>query len=84
MLVLVPSLVIMMSFGKHKTIIGSGAFIGSNTSLVAPVTIGDGSIVGAGSIITKNVDENSIGVTRAQQRNIEGGAIRFRNKRSSK
>lgn len=71
-------------FGKHKTIIGSGAFIGSNTSLVAPVTIGDGSIVGAGSTITKNVDENSIGVTRAQQRNIEGGAIRFRNKRSSK
>ena len=71
-------------FGKHKTIIGSGAFIGSNTSLVAPVTIGDGSIIGAGSTITKNVDENSIGVTRAQQRNIEGGAVRFRNKRNAK
>jgi bifunctional UDP-N-acetylglucosamine pyrophosphorylase / glucosamine-1-phosphate N-acetyltransferase len=70
-------------FAKHKTNIGSGAFIGSNTSLVAPVNIGAGSIIGAGSTITKHVEENAIGVTRAVQRNIEDGANRFRVKRNS-
>ena len=70
-------------FGKHKTNIGKGAFIGSNTSLVAPVQIGEGSIVGAGSTITKDVEPNAIAVTRSNQRNIESGAIRFRNKRKS-
>ena len=40
-------------FGKYRTVIGAGAFIGSNTALVAPVTIGDGAIVGAGSVITR-------------------------------
>lgn len=53
---------------KHVTRIGEGAFIGSNTALVAPVTIGAGALVGAGSVITKDVPENHLGVTRAPQR----------------
>lgn len=65
-------------FNKHQTQIGEGAFIGSNTALVAPVTIGDGALIGAGSTITQNVDQNAIGVTRSQQQSIEGGASRFR------
>jgi bifunctional UDP-N-acetylglucosamine pyrophosphorylase/glucosamine-1-phosphate N-acetyltransferase len=52
---------------KHKTIIEEGAFIGSNTALVAPVTIGAGAYVGAGSTITKNVPPGTLGLTRARQ-----------------
>ena len=52
---------------KNKTTINDGAFIGSNSSLVAPVSIGKNSIVGAGSVITKNVKRNSLGITRAKQ-----------------
>jgi bifunctional UDP-N-acetylglucosamine pyrophosphorylase/glucosamine-1-phosphate N-acetyltransferase len=52
---------------KHKTIIEEGAFIGSNTALVAPVTIGAGAYVGAGSTITKNVPPGKLGLTRARQ-----------------
>lgn len=53
---------------KHLTKIGDRAFIGSNTALVAPVTIGDGSTVGAGSTITREVDDNTLALTRAPQR----------------
>ncbi len=53
-------------FGKYRTVIGEGAFIGSNTALVAPVTIGDGAIVGAGSVITKDVEADSL-ARRAQR-----------------
>ena len=52
---------------KNKTKILDGAFIGSNTALVAPVKIGKGSIVGAGSVITKNVKDKSLALTRANQ-----------------
>ena len=52
---------------KNKTTINDGAFIGSNASLVAPVSIGKNSIVGAGSVITKNVKRNSLGLTRTKQ-----------------
>ena len=52
---------------KHKTIIGEGAFIGSNTALVAPVTIGAGAYVGAGSTITKEVPPGKLGLSRARQ-----------------
>jgi bifunctional UDP-N-acetylglucosamine pyrophosphorylase/glucosamine-1-phosphate N-acetyltransferase len=52
---------------KHKTVIEDGAFIGSNTALVAPVTIGAGAYVGAGSTITKNVPPGKLGLTRAPQ-----------------
>ncbi|OPX55675.1 UDP-N-acetylglucosamine pyrophosphorylase /glucosamine-1-phosphate N-acetyltransferase [Oceanospirillum multiglobuliferum] len=52
---------------KFKTVIGAGAFIGSNSSLVAPVTIGEGAVIGAGSTISKNVDANALAVGRARQ-----------------
>ncbi|MGQ9730903.1 MAG: bifunctional UDP-N-acetylglucosamine diphosphorylase/glucosamine-1-phosphate N-acetyltransferase GlmU [Candidatus Zipacnadales bacterium] len=57
---------------KHKTVIGKGAFIGSNVSLVAPVIVGDGAYIGAGSVITKDVPPHTLAVGRAKQRIIEG------------
>ena len=57
---------------KSKTIIGDGAFIGSNSSLVAPVTISKEATVGAGSVITRDVGDNELAVARGKQRNIEG------------
>jgi len=63
---------------KHATVIGDGAFIGSDTMLVAPVTIGPGAITGAGSAISKDVPEDSLGIERSQQRNIQGWAARRR------
>ncbi|MGB3623453.1 MAG: bifunctional UDP-N-acetylglucosamine diphosphorylase/glucosamine-1-phosphate N-acetyltransferase GlmU [Ketobacter sp.] len=56
---------------KHKTIIGEGAFIGSNSALVAPVDIGAGATIGAGSTITKSAKENALTLTRAKQLTIE-------------
>ena len=56
---------------KHATVIGEGAFIGSNTALVAPVTVGAGAYVGAGSTITKDVPPGKLGVARARQVNLE-------------
>ena len=53
-------------FGKYRTVIGAGAFIGSNTALVAPVTIGEGAVVGAGSVITRDVEPDSL-AHRAQR-----------------
>lgn len=52
---------------KHKTIIGEKAFIGSNTALVAPVRVGEGAYVGAGSTITKEVPPGMLGIARARQ-----------------
>ena len=55
---------------KHATRIGEGAFVGSNASLVAPVTIGDGAFVGAGSVITKDVPAENLGIGRVRQKNL--------------
>ena len=57
---------------KYRTVIEDHAFIGSNTALVAPVTVGKNTVIGAGSTITKNVPEDALAVTRAPQRHIEG------------
>ncbi len=57
---------------KHKTEIGAGAFIGSNTALVAPVRVGENTIVGAGSVITKDVPDGALGIARARQSNLPG------------
>jgi bifunctional UDP-N-acetylglucosamine pyrophosphorylase / glucosamine-1-phosphate N-acetyltransferase len=54
-------------FNKFKTVIGAGAFIGSNSSLVAPVTIGAGAYVGSGSVITEDVPDNALGIARSKQ-----------------
>ncbi|MDR0827971.1 MAG: bifunctional UDP-N-acetylglucosamine diphosphorylase/glucosamine-1-phosphate N-acetyltransferase GlmU [Desulfovibrio sp.] len=55
---------------KHLTRIGERAFIGSNTALVAPVNIGDDALVGAGSVITRDVPEKGLGLTRTRQHNL--------------
>ncbi len=57
---------------KFKTTIGDGAFIGSNSALVAPVNVGKGAVVGAGSTLTQNVPDEHLGVARGRQRNIAG------------
>jgi len=59
---------------KHQTIIGAGAFIGSNTMLVAPVTVGDGAMTATGSVITRNVENDALAVARAKQDNKPGHA----------
>jgi bifunctional UDP-N-acetylglucosamine pyrophosphorylase/glucosamine-1-phosphate N-acetyltransferase len=71
-------------FGKYRTKIGAGAFIGSNTALVAPVTIGDGAIVGAGSVITRDVEADSLAIERSEQKGIAGWARRFRERMTRK
>jgi bifunctional UDP-N-acetylglucosamine pyrophosphorylase/glucosamine-1-phosphate N-acetyltransferase len=71
-------------FGKYHTVIGAGAFIGSNTALVAPVTIGDGAVVGAGSVITRDVEPDSLALERSEQKGIAGWARRFRERMSRK
>jgi len=65
-------------FGKYRTVIGAGAFIGSNSALVAPVTIGDGAIVAAGSTISRNVEKDSLSIERAAQIDKPGWAGSFR------
>ncbi|ABE39846.1 bifunctional UDP-N-acetylglucosamine diphosphorylase/glucosamine-1-phosphate N-acetyltransferase GlmU [Rhodopseudomonas palustris] len=65
-------------FNKHRTEIGAGAFIGSNSSLVAPVKIGVGAYVGSGSVVTKNVPDDSLAVERNDQTVRVGWAKRFR------
>ena len=71
-------------FGKYRTVIGAGAFIGSNTALVAPVSIGDGAIVGAGSVITSDVEPDSLALERNEQRGLAGWARRFRERMTRK
>jgi len=71
-------------FGKYRTVIGAAAFIGSNTALVAPVTIGDGAVVGAGSVITEDVEPHSLAVERNEQKRIAGWAKRFRAAKAAK
>lgn len=65
-------------FFKYRTVIGAGAFIGSNSALVAPVTIGDGAIVGAGSVVTRDVDADALVLARGEQATKSGWAARFR------
>ena len=65
-------------FAKHKTDIGAGAFIGSNSALVAPVTIGEGAYIGSGSVITKPVEADALAVARGRQEAKAGWAKAFR------
>ena len=64
---------------KHRTIIEDNAFVGCNSNMVAPVTIGAGAYIGAGSTITKDVPGDDLGIARAKQKNIEGWAAKYRN-----
>jgi bifunctional UDP-N-acetylglucosamine pyrophosphorylase/glucosamine-1-phosphate N-acetyltransferase len=67
---------------KHRTTVGDGAFIGSDTMLVAPVTVGSGAQTAAGSTITKDVPPDALAIERSDQRTIEGWAARRRRRRS--
>jgi bifunctional UDP-N-acetylglucosamine pyrophosphorylase/glucosamine-1-phosphate N-acetyltransferase len=62
---------------KHKTLIGNRVFVGSDTQFVAPVRIGDRSLIGAGSTITHDVPADSLAVSRAEQKTVKGGATRL-------
>jgi bifunctional UDP-N-acetylglucosamine pyrophosphorylase/glucosamine-1-phosphate N-acetyltransferase len=68
---------------KSRTEIGAGAFIGSNTALVAPVKIGRGAIVGAGSVISKDVPADALAVERAEQRMVKGYARAYRARKAA-
>jgi bifunctional UDP-N-acetylglucosamine pyrophosphorylase / glucosamine-1-phosphate N-acetyltransferase len=65
-------------FNKHRTMIGERAFIGSNTALVAPVTVGDGVIVAAGSVVTSDVPADALTIARGQQVDKPGRAPEIR------
>lgn len=65
-------------FDKHRTEIGAGAFVGSNSSLVAPVKIGSGAYIGSGSVITRDVPDDALALERSEQSLREGWAKRYR------
>ena len=67
-------------FAKHATAIGDGAFVGSDTMLVAPVTVGEGAITAAGSTIARDVPAGALALERSEQVNVEGWAERRRRK----
>lgn len=66
---------------KHTTTIGDDAFVGCNTNLIAPVTVGDGSFIAAGSTITNDIPEDALSIARAKQVNKEGYAKRLRKRK---
>lgn len=68
-------------FAKHRTAIGSGARTGVNASFVAPVVVGDGAYIGAGSVISKDVPPGALGISRPPQKNIDGYAERMKKER---
>ena len=70
-------------FFKYRTVVGEGAFVGSNSSLVAPVTIGAGGYVGSGSVVTENVPADALAVARGRQANKDGWAKAFRAEKSA-
>ena len=68
-------------YDKHKTFIEADAFVGSNSSLVAPVTVGRGAYIGSGSVITKNVDAGSLALSRTPQKEITGWSEQLKRKK---
>jgi bifunctional UDP-N-acetylglucosamine pyrophosphorylase/glucosamine-1-phosphate N-acetyltransferase len=71
-------------FAKHQTTIGAHAFIGSNSALIAPVTIGEGAYVATGSVITEDVPADALALARGRQVNKTGGAAGLRQRLSRK
>jgi bifunctional UDP-N-acetylglucosamine pyrophosphorylase/glucosamine-1-phosphate N-acetyltransferase len=65
-------------FNKAHTVVGEGAFVGSNSALVAPVTVGAGAMIGSGSVVTDDVPEGALALGRAKQVNKAGWAAKFR------
>ncbi len=71
-------------FFKYRTVIGDGAFIGSNSALIAPVHVGAGAIVAAGSVLTKDVEADALALVRPEQKSKPGWAMRFRDAMTAK
>lgn len=71
-------------FAKNRTVIGNNVFVGSNSTLIAPVEIADGALIAAGSVITVNVGENDMAIGRAKQENRVGWATSWRKRRQTK
>jgi len=71
-------------YSKNKTEIGSGTFVGSNSTLIAPVKIGDGAFIAAGSVVTHDVPDDAMAVGRARQENKEGWAASWRERQSAR
>jgi bifunctional UDP-N-acetylglucosamine pyrophosphorylase/glucosamine-1-phosphate N-acetyltransferase len=69
---------------KYKTKIANGVFVGSNCALIAPVNLGKNAIIAAGSIITKDVEADDLAVSRGLQKNLTGGAKKFRERKKDK
>lgn len=69
-------------YNKFKTVIGDDVFIGSNTALIAPVEIGKSAVIGAGSVITKNVASDELSIARSKQQNIVDGGKKFHQQKS--
>jgi bifunctional UDP-N-acetylglucosamine pyrophosphorylase/glucosamine-1-phosphate N-acetyltransferase len=65
-------------YAKHRTVIGADVFIGSDSALVAPVSVGDGAIVAAGSVITRDVAANALAIARGRQEDKPGRAPELR------
>ena len=63
---------------KHRTVIGEDVFIGSNTMLIAPVTVGNNSMTGSGSVITKDIPADDLAISRSKQKNNNNGAKKLR------
>jgi bifunctional UDP-N-acetylglucosamine pyrophosphorylase/glucosamine-1-phosphate N-acetyltransferase len=68
-------------FDKHQTIIGNRVFVGSNVELVAPVKVGNGSSIGAGTTVTKDVPEGALAISRVRQKNIKGWSKKMEHRR---
>ncbi|HEY8191536.1 MAG TPA: DapH/DapD/GlmU-related protein, partial [Alphaproteobacteria bacterium] len=71
-------------FDKHKTSIGENVMIGSNVTLVAPVSVGDGAYVAAGSTITKDVSPDALAIERSEPRQIDGWSAKNRKKKATR
>ncbi|MDR2401486.1 MAG: bifunctional UDP-N-acetylglucosamine diphosphorylase/glucosamine-1-phosphate N-acetyltransferase GlmU, partial [Deferribacteraceae bacterium] len=71
-------------FNKHETLIGNNVFVGSDVQFVAPVNIGDGALIGAGSTITKDVEADALSLARSPQKNLKGKAEEYRKIKGSR
>lgn len=70
-------------FNKQQTTIGKNTFIGSNSTLIAPLTIGANALVAGGSVVTENVPDDAMAIERSEQAIIDGGAAAYRQKKSA-
>jgi bifunctional UDP-N-acetylglucosamine pyrophosphorylase/glucosamine-1-phosphate N-acetyltransferase len=70
-------------YDKHLTDIGANVFVGSDVAFVAPVRIGDGAVIGAGSVVTKDVPADTLAITRAEERQVAAGGSRYRERKQA-